>query len=70
MQRATGRRAIDGADELSMLGRDALGVAFAGGDLEPLRQRLDRRAVAQVFQMLSRLDPNALLLLLDICQRM
>ena len=49
-----------------MLGRDPLGVALDSCGLEPLRQRFDRRPVAEILDALPRLDPNPLLLLLDI----
>jgi putative peptidoglycan lipid II flippase len=66
MQRAARRSPIDRPDELAMLGGHALGVPLARGRLEPLRERLDRRAIAQVLEPLPRLDSNALLLLLDV----
>ncbi len=66
MERTSSRRAIDGPDELPMLGCRALGVTVARRNLEPLRQRLDRRAVTEVLQALTTLGPNPLLLLLDI----
>ena len=52
MERATRRRAIDRPHELAVLGRDALGVAVGDRRLEALRQRLDRRAVAEVLDPL------------------
>ncbi len=41
-------------------------VALGDRGLEPARERLDRRAVAQVLQPLRGRDPDALLLLLDV----
>ena len=66
MKSPTCGRAVDRADELAMLGRNAVGIAFRCSDLEPLRERLDRRAVAEVLEALPRLDPHALFLLLDV----
>ena len=66
VERAARRGTVDRAHELAMLGRDALGVAVGDGRLEALRQRLDRRAVAEVLGPLPLLDPDALLLLLDV----
>lgn len=68
MQCAASRRTIDRANQLTMLARDALRVPVTGRGLEALGQRLYRRAVAQVLEPLTRLDPNALLLLFDVCQ--
>jgi hypothetical protein len=66
MKSPTCGRAVDRADELAMLARNAVGIAFRCSDLEPLRERLDRRAVAEVLEALPRLDPHALFLLLDV----
>ena len=66
MESTARRGPVDGAHELQMLRRDALGVPIDGRGLEPLGQRLDRRAVAEVLEALPRLDPDALFLLLDV----
>jgi DNA polymerase III delta subunit len=66
MEGATARGAVDGADELPVLARDEVGVARCDCGFEPLREGLDRGAVAQVLEALPRLDPHALLLLLDV----
>ena len=52
-----------------MLALDRRGVAAFGGGRETLRQRLDRRAVAEVLEPLLGGDPDALLLLLDVRHR-
>ncbi len=49
-----------------MLGRDPLRVAVGDRGFQALRQRLDRRPVAEILEALARLDPNTLLLLLDV----
>ena len=66
VQRAARDRLVDQADERLVLRLDRLGVALGCDRREPLRQRLDRRAVAQVLQPLFGGDPDALLLLLDV----
>jgi hypothetical protein len=49
-----------------MLARYLVGIAVGGGSLEALRERLDRRAVAEVLEALPRLNLDALFLLLDV----
>jgi hypothetical protein len=49
-----------------MLGLDAFGVAVLDRPLEPLRERLDRRPVAEVLEPLARRRLDTLLLLLDV----
>jgi len=66
MESATCRCPVDRAHELTMLARDEIGITVRGCRLEPLRERLDRRAVAEVLETLPRLDPDALALLLDV----
>ena len=64
-------RTVDRADELLVLGGDHARVAVGNGGLEPLGKRLDRRAVAEVLEPLTRRDSDTLLLLLDVrhCER-
>jgi len=69
MEGAACRGTVDRADEFPVLSRNAVGVAIGSRSFQPLGERLDRRAVAEVLEALSRLDPNALLLLLDVGQR-
>ena len=52
-----------------MLGGDGRLVAVGDRGLEPLREGLDRRAVAEVLEPLTAGDPDALLLLLDVRHR-
>ena len=66
VQRAAGDRPVDQLDEAAMLGLDRVGVAVLDRRREPLRQRLDRRAVAQVLEPLVGGGTNALLLLPDV----
>jgi hypothetical protein len=61
-----GRRAIDRADELPVLGCNPFRVTVHGRGLQSLRQRLDRGAVAEILEALTRLSPYTLLLLLDV----
>jgi hypothetical protein len=64
VERTPTRGAVDRPHELAMLVGDDIGVSGGDRGLESLRERLDRRAVAQVLEALPRLDPDALLLLL------
>ena len=57
---------VDPAHERAVLGGDRVGVAGVDGGLEALRQRLDRRAEADVLHALALGRPDALLLLLDV----
>src|SRR5439155_22731082 len=61
-----GRRPVDRAHELAMLGDRTLLVALGNGSLQASRQRLDRRAVAQVLEPLASCGPDALFLLFDV----
>jgi hypothetical protein len=49
-----------------MLRCDTLGVTVGDRRLEALRERLDRRAIAEVLASLALLDADALALLLDV----
>ena len=66
MERAPGRRAVEPAHELAVLGLDPILVAGLHGRAEPLGQRLGSRLVAQILQPLLGSGTNALLLLLDV----
>jgi hypothetical protein len=66
VQSTTGGGSVDHADELAVLRLDPLRVAVRHGRLEPLRQRLDGGAVAEVLEPLAGGDPDALLLLSDV----
>ena len=46
-------RAVDCPHELAVLRRDEIRVAVLDGAFEALRERLDRRAVAQVLEPLA-----------------
>src|SRR6185503_16627521 len=66
VERAARDRTVDRPHELAVLRGDLLRVAVLDGALEALRERLDRRAVAKVFEPLARCRADALLLLLDV----
>src|SRR3954447_2734983 len=66
VQRAAGGRSVEHPHELGVLGRHLLAIAVLDGGLEALRERLDRRSVAQVLEPLTGGRPDALLLLLDV----
>ena len=66
MHRAAGSRAVEPADELTVLGGDAVLVAVLHRSLEALRERLRGRAVVQVLEPLLRGGANSLLLLSDV----
>jgi len=66
VERAPGRRAVEPAHELTVLGLDPILVAGLHGRAEPLGQRLRSRLVAQILQPLLGSGTNALLLLLDV----
>src|SRR5215211_7789871 len=66
VDRATRGRSVDRAYELLVLGLDRGCITVRDGALEPLRERLDRRAVAKVLEPLARRDADTLLLLLDV----
>jgi hypothetical protein len=57
---------VDHAHELTVRRLDRLGLAVGHRSLETLRQRLHRRAVAEVLHPLTAGDDDALLLLLDV----
>src|SRR6266567_3023007 len=69
MESAARGRAIDPAHELAMLRRGALVLAGRNRRLEPLRERLDRRAVAEILEPLACGRADALLLLADVRHR-
>src|SRR4029079_11080878 len=50
VERTAGNRAVDQLHELTVPALDGRGVAALGGGRETLRQRLDRRAVAEVLE--------------------
>ena len=66
MERPARRSAIDRVHELTVSGRDSVGIAVGDRRLEPLRERLHSRAVAHVLEPLASSDPDALLLLSDV----
>src|SRR5206468_4417537 len=66
MQRPAAGGSIDRPHEHAVLVRDELGIPARDCGLETLRQRLDRRPVAKILHSLPLLDPDALLLLLDV----
>jgi len=66
VHRAAGSRAVEPADELTVLGGDAVLVAVLHRSLEALRERLRGRAVVQVLEPLLRGGANSLLLLSDV----
>jgi hypothetical protein len=66
MQRPARRCAIDPAHELAVLCGRASRLSVCDRCLEPPRQRLDGRSIAQVLEPLARGRADALLLLLDV----
>ena len=66
VDRAAGGRPVDPALKLGVLGRDLVLVAGLDRSLEPARDRLDRRAVAEVVHAVVRGGSHALFLLLDV----
>jgi hypothetical protein len=66
VQRAACDGPVDQLDEAPVLGLDAGGVPVLCGGREALRQRLDRRALAQVLEPFLGGGADALLLLLDV----
>ena len=54
------------ADDGTLIGLRNYTRALGNPLLESLRQRFDRRAVAQILEPLTGSDPDALLLLLDV----
>src|SRR5436190_2192778 len=66
MERPACRSAIDPADELPVLGPDTVGLSCLRGLLETARQRLHRRAVAEVLEPLACRGADALFLLFDV----
>jgi hypothetical protein len=63
VQRAARDRAVDQPDEVAVLRLDSRRIALADRRRQPFRERLDRRAVAEVLEPLLGRDPDALLLL-------
>src|SRR5581483_1534048 len=66
VQRSARGRPVDHAHESAVLLGDPGGVALLDRGRKALRQRLDRRAVAEILRSLPLGDPDALLLLLDV----
>ena len=66
VQRPARRALVDRPHELEVLGGELVLVPRGGGGLEPLRQGLHRRAVAEVLLALALGDPDALFLLLNV----
>src|SRR5262249_48824746 len=66
VERSAGGGLVDPADELTMLRGHRLLVPVGYRPLQPSRQRLHGRAIAQVLEPLARSDPHPLLLLLNV----